>query len=133
MRHIVFSQYFTTFVKQVLEYSAWKYNAYHCVILDFRREVDEKCSLLSCYVASGGRGLKMGPIGCRESSVIATTLWAIAQKSEFSGLSLCALLHRQFVVHQSQSCSIAGWMQAQSPRTFRLILPSVFVYAACRL
>jgi hypothetical protein len=69
LRLVVFSQYFTTFVKQVLERFVCQYIAYHCVILDFRREVDEKFSLLSCYAASSGLGLKMGPIGCREPSV----------------------------------------------------------------
>lgn len=127
-----FSQYFTTFVKQLLGRSVCKYMACHCVILDLRRELD-KCSLLSCYAASRGRGLNLGPIGCREPSVTATTLRVTAQKSEFSGLSLCALIYRQFVLHQSQSCSIIGWMQAHSAGMFRLILPSVFVHAICRL
>jgi hypothetical protein len=104
--------------------------ACHCVTLDLRRELD-KCSLLSYYAASSGRGLNLGPIGCREPT--ATTLRVIAQKSEFSGMSLCALIYRQFVLHQSQSCSIIGWMQAQSAGRVRLILPSVFVHAVCRL
>jgi hypothetical protein len=47
------------------------------VISGFRREVDEKCVLLLYYTASGGNllpaqpscPLKMGPIGCLETSV----------------------------------------------------------------
>jgi hypothetical protein len=66
LRLIVFSPYFSTFVKQVVGRSVYKYIAYLCVITDFRREVDKNCSLLSCYAARSGLGLQMGPIGCRE-------------------------------------------------------------------
>jgi len=55
-----------------------------CEISDLRREVDENCVLLPCYVASSGNSLptfrdnlsvsswsllKVGPIGCPEMSV----------------------------------------------------------------
>jgi hypothetical protein len=53
LRLIVFSRYFTALVKQVLGRSVCKYIAYHCVILDFRREAVENCSILSGYAASG--------------------------------------------------------------------------------
>ena len=69
LRLIVFSRYFTTFVKQVLGRSVCKYIANHCVILDFRREVDENCSLLGCYSASSGLALKVRPTGCPESPI----------------------------------------------------------------
>jgi len=54
------------------------------VISGFRREVDEQYALLGCYAASNGNflptfrdnvsvlsliPLKMGPVGCRETSV----------------------------------------------------------------
>jgi hypothetical protein len=70
---------------------------------------------------------RASPCATRFRTSFTTPLKVIAQNSEFSCLSQCALIYRQFVLYQSQSCSITGWMQARSADRIRLFLPCFHV------
>jgi len=88
-----------------------------CVISDFRREAEENCAVLSYYTAGSGnflptfRGnlsipssgliLKMGPVGCPETSV--RNYHYCLRNSAEEGKS-----HTRFLPHGEQTLSPVG-------------------------